>query len=130
MKMSRDKRNIKTTDWLTRGMTEAELAKAKEKAIKEAETELRNKQIEEMAKDLCHTDTCEIKKIGIPCYHKCKAYKYAERAINKGYRKASEVAREILTDKILIDHLERACGAGGKLALARIKELKKEYEVK
>ena len=26
--MSRDKQNIKTTDWLTRGMTEEEIAKA------------------------------------------------------------------------------------------------------
>lgn len=60
----------------------------------------RDKQIEKMAKDLCHTDTCEIKKIGIPCNHRCKAHIYATRAIDKGYRKASEVAREIIQDII------------------------------
>ena len=32
----------------------------------------RDKQIEEMAKDLCHTETCEAKKIGTPCYQRCK----------------------------------------------------------
>ena len=56
------------------------------------------KQIDEMAKDLCHTDTCEIKKIGIPCNHRCKAHIYAARAIDKGYRKASEVAEEIFAE--------------------------------
>ena len=40
------------------------------------------------------------------------------------------VAKSILTDKILVDHLERACGAGGQLALARIEELKEEHGVK
>ena len=55
-----------------------------------------DKQIDEMAKDLCHTDTCEIKKIGIPCNHRCKAHIYATRAIDKGYRKASEVALEVI----------------------------------
>lgn len=56
------------------------------------------KQIDEMAKDLCRTDTCEIKKIGIPCNHRCKAHIYATRAVDKGYRKASDVAREILEE--------------------------------
>ena len=58
----------------------------------------RDKQIEEMAKDLCHTGTCEIKKIGITCNHQCKAHIYATRAIDKGYHKASEVAREIFEE--------------------------------
>lgn len=31
--MNRDKQNIKTTDWLTRGMTEEEIAREKEKAL-------------------------------------------------------------------------------------------------
>lgn len=56
------------------------------------------KQIDEMAKDLCRTDTCEIKKIGKPCNHRCKAHIYAARAIDKGYRKASDVAEEIIAD--------------------------------
>ena len=44
----------------------------------------KEKQIEQMAKDLCHTETCEIKKIEIPCNHRCKAHIYATRAIDKG----------------------------------------------
>ena len=57
-----------------------------------------DKQIDEMAKDLCHTGTCEIRKIDLPCNHRCKAHIYATRAIDKGYRKASEVAREIFEE--------------------------------
>ena len=57
-----------------------------------------DKQIDSMTKDLCHTETCEIKKIGIPCNHICKAHIYATRAIDKGYRKASEVAMEIFDE--------------------------------
>lgn len=57
-----------------------------------------DKKIEEMAKDLCHTETCKIKKIEIPCYHRCKAHIYATRAIDKGYRKASDVAMEIFEE--------------------------------
>ena len=94
----------------------------------------REKQIEEMAEIITSADpyvtckgqpclTCELTDIAKNCYSAKAIYK-------AGYRKDSEVAREILTDKILIDHLERACGAGGKLALARIKELKEIYEVK
>lgn len=58
----------------------------------------KEKQIEEMAKDLCHTPNCDLKKIGKNCYKGCKAHIYAERAINKGYCKADEVAREIFED--------------------------------
>ena len=57
-----------------------------------------DKQIDSMTKDLCHTETCEIKKTGIPCNHRCKAHIYAKRAIDKGYRKSSEVAREIFDE--------------------------------
>jgi hypothetical protein len=56
----------------------------------------REKQIEEMAKDLCHAPTCEIRKNGGTCYKYCKAYIYAFRAVNEGYRKVPEVAREII----------------------------------
>jgi hypothetical protein len=52
---------------------------------------------------------------------------YKGMAVNIAKR---TTAKKILTDKVLIDHLERACGAGGKLALARIEELKEEHEVK
>lgn len=43
--------------------------------------------IEEMAKVICHAPNCEIKKNGGSCYKYCKAYIYAFRAINAGYRK-------------------------------------------
>ena len=93
--MSRDKQ-IKSTDWLTRGMTEAELAKAKEKAIKEAEAELRDKQIEEMAK-LC-TDKCRDCHNN-ECIETTKSqHCIAETLYNAGYRKASEVAEEIFAE--------------------------------
>ena len=48
------------------------------------------KQIEEMAKDICHSPNCDIKKNGSACYKYCKAYIYAFRAVNAGYRKQSE----------------------------------------
>ena len=43
-----EKQIIKTTDWLTRGYSEEELARMKEEALKEAE--LQKNQIEEMAR--------------------------------------------------------------------------------
>ena len=49
-----------------------------------------NKQIEEMAKAICHTPNCKLKKANEPCYKYCKAYIYAFRATNAGYRKQSE----------------------------------------
>ena len=50
----------------------------------------KDKQIEEMARDICHAPTCKIKKNGGACYKYCKAYIYAFRAVNAGYRKQSE----------------------------------------
>lgn len=50
--MSREKQ-IESTDWLTKGYSEEELARIKAEAIKEADAELRDKQIEEMARELC-----------------------------------------------------------------------------
>ena len=55
----------------------------------------RDKQIEEMAKTVCHLDrTCD------ECMtsFECKAMMYAKRFYNAGYRKASEVAREIFAE--------------------------------
>ena len=57
----------------------------------------KEKQIDEMAKDICglgrdcHGCTASMSYI-------CKAKKYAERAYDKGYRKASEVAEEIFAE--------------------------------
>lgn len=86
--MNGDKQ-IKSTDWLTKGYTKEELATMKAEAIKEAE-------IEEMAKDFCA--------VGMPCEechlykNRCHAKKYATRAYNAGYRKASDVAEEIFAE--------------------------------
>ena len=60
----------------------------------------KEKEIEEMSRDLCHSRTCDIKKNGGNCYKYCNAYIYAFRAVNAGYRKASDVAREISQDII------------------------------
>ena len=51
-----------------------------------------NKQIEEMARDLCRLScTCEeCQNVATQNKDKCKAKVYAERAYKKGYRKQSE----------------------------------------
>ena len=89
----------------------------------------KEKQIEEMAKDLCHTETCEIKKIGIPCNHRCKAHIYATRAVDKGYAKASEVAREIFKEieKIVNKQYNRSLFGIVTDITPAIAELKKKY---
>ncbi len=94
----RDKQNIKTTDWLTRGMTEAGLAKEKEKekAIKEAEAELRDKQIAEMARIA----------YGIEVFDELDAKNCREDGLldtllnlyNAGYRKSQDFAEEIFAE--------------------------------
>lgn len=104
-----------------------------------------NKQIEEMAKDICLVkggcdDVCNP-------IEDCRAFKYSRRAYEKGYRKASEVAREVI-DNILskirtmireIEKVERngnsyfsEFNGGSKTALEIVfkdlAELKKKYE--
>jgi hypothetical protein len=59
----------------------------------------RDKQIEEMAEAICGLKTsdgclCD----GGYCNHNCSAYEKAKHLYNAGYRKASEVAREIFED--------------------------------
>ena len=49
--MSREKQ-IESSDWLTEGYSKEELARIKDKAIEEAEAELREKQIEDCAEDI------------------------------------------------------------------------------
>lgn len=83
-------KQIKSTDWLVKGYSQEELARIKEKAIEEYETELRKKQIDEMAKEICHSRTCELRKSGRNCYKYCKAYVYAFRAYNANYHKQRE----------------------------------------
>ena len=85
-----------------------------------------NKQIEEMAKTLCE-DYGECKKCTLSnpeCENPCMISEDCERLYNQGYRKASEVAREIFAE------IEKAILAHGtKYAMKRLAELKKKYEV-
>ena len=144
--MSRDKQNIKTTDWLTRGMTEEEIAKEKEEAIKEAEAEHRDKQIDEFYELLtrdCETSCCECKFDRIDL---CLPHRKAEALYNAGYCKSSEVAEEIFaeieeifnkriafytdmakqskfTEKHYAETMIKKC----KIYLQEIAELKKKY---
>ena len=80
----------------------------------------KEKQIEEMAKDLCRLpNTCEECPVGDITKNKCAARKYAERAYNANYRKASEVAEEIF-EKLKVD-------LKGYIGLNYLDELKKKY---
>lgn len=86
----------------------------------------KDKQIEEMAKDFCA--------VGIPCEechlykNRCHAKKYATRAYNSGYRKASEVAREIFEE--IEKQLNEFDGSWANTVINTqylIAELKKKY---
>ena len=111
--MERDK-HIKSTDWLIKGYSEEELARIKAEAIKEAEAELRDKQIEEMAKFVCNA--CEM---GCGFEGECSNFndyktcgisvETAKALYDAGYRKASEVAREIFEEieKIRLKEIHR-----------------------
>ena len=92
------------------------------------------KQIEEMAKD-----TCCIKNICPnfcnPSEH-CTSVKFSKKAYNAGYRKASEVAREIIADMQKMLKAEAypfPCAIGVEYAVPHCKidqisaELKKKY---
>jgi hypothetical protein len=95
--------------------------------------ENREKQIEKMAKNVCHLDrTCD------ECMtsFECKAMMYAKRFYNAGYRKASEVAREIFAEiENVMSSLDRRYMASGnpkqswgvRGAMAELEELKKKY---
>ena len=57
---------------------------------------MRDKQIEEMARDICHLPrTCDECEAGAINGYRCQSKKYAERAVDKGYRKASDIFEEI-----------------------------------
>lgn len=94
--MSRDKQNIKTTDWLTRGMTEAEIAKEKEEAIKEAEAELRDKQIEEMRKDVASIHRFFFEDDD---YEVLDDY-IADMLFARGYRKVDDIFEDIFEGRL------------------------------
>ena len=85
----------------------------------------RDKQIEEMAKAVCHLDrTCD------ECMtsFECKAMIYAKRFYNAGYRKASEVAREIFEeiDRMIYKVLNDRHYIMGDMCW-EVAELKKKY---
>ena len=69
------KKHIKTTDWLTRGMTEEQIQKVKEEAIKEADIEL-------IAIEIFEHFNCRIREE--------EAKQIANYIVNAGYRKPKE----------------------------------------
>lgn len=76
-----DKNNIKTTDWLTRGMTEEQIAREKEEIIMATDLEL-----------CMFFDIWAERETG----EKTVDYDYvAEKMYDIGYRKATDVAKEI-----------------------------------
>ena len=76
--MSRDKQNIKTTDWLIRGIPEEQLKREKREAILSAYLQL------------CMTYDEETKGIDFDAT--------AEKLVAKGYVKASDLAEEIFAE--------------------------------
>ena len=94
----------------------------------------RDKQINEMAKVICQAPTCEIRKNGGTCYKNCKAYIYAFRAVNAGYRKSEEVAIEIFAEIENAHeeciHIDPSTNIGYLLQIKfeqKLAELKKKY---
>jgi hypothetical protein len=82
----------------------------------------RDKLIEEMAKAVCHLDrTCD------ECMtsFECKAMMYAKRFYDAGYRKASEVARNIFGNLRILGHID----FDGNFCIRKdsFEELEKEY---
>lgn len=116
--MNGDKQ-IKSTDWLTKGYTKEELARMKAEAIKEAE-------IKEMAKITCGSDKdCFMCPAQSPCYLKTSA----KRLYEKGYRKASEVAEEIFAEIERIANMDYQTPLGTWVTIRKdlFSELKKKY---
>ena len=94
-----EEKKIKSTDWLTKGYSEEELARIHAKAIKDADAELRKIQIEEMARVLCEYvgEKCKT----CPYEHAtdlsvCIVKEECEDLYAAGYRKSSDTAREII----------------------------------
>ena len=76
----------------------------------------KDKQIEEMAKNVCHLDrTCDECMVSF----ECKAMMYAKRFYTAGYRKASEVAEDIV-------RMLRAAGIN-EWRYPIVAEIKKKY---
>lgn len=94
--MNKEKQ-VKSTDWLATRYSEEEIAKMKAEAIKEAEAELREKQIEELTNELVFTSN----------YGTYNAV--ANYLVNKGYRKQSK--GEWIWDK---EHSNYKCSLCGE----------------
>jgi hypothetical protein len=81
----------------------------------------KDKQTEKMAKDLCGRADCATCGELMPCFSK----HFSKRAVEKGYRKASDVAREIFEE---IDELLMPFGYQIKtISLQKYIKLKKKY---
>jgi hypothetical protein len=85
-----------------------------------------NKQIEEMAAEVMGgCEECS----KCPLAFDCKAYEYATKFYNAGYRKASEVAREIFAEIEKETEIGRIMNACAIVSLDAIAEIKQKYEV-
>ena len=110
-----DKTNIKTTDWLTKGMTDGQIQKEKREAIMSADLE------ECMSFDIWMKKETDENTVD---------YDYvAEKMVAKGYCKKSEVAREIF-DEIdnIIYNLMNSSSYSSRDAVYELTELKKKYK--
>ena len=99
----------------------------------------KEKEIEEMSREICSEYDCVIpcQSCGYYGYANCRDVKSAEKLYIAGYRKASDVAREIFEEiEKLMNKLDKrhiACGNpkqawGVRSAMTELAELKKKYE--
>ena len=92
---------------------------------------MRDKQIEEMARDICECYNCDgtCYQDDKQCDLRCDEYTNAQYLYHKGYRKASDVAREIFEE--IEEHAEEVGFSSytERFEFADfIAELKKKYE--
>lgn len=84
----------------------------------------RDKQIEEMAKDLCDID-CKGMKCDVCDSYGCEYRIQAEALYNAGYRKSTDVAEEIFAE--IEEHIITKLPILGSDIVAHLAELKKKY---
>ena len=89
----------------------------------------RDKQIEEIAKDLCNDIGVAIVIVSTKddgTVNLASSGKYLKNLVDKGYRKTSDIAREIIGEIEKVNNL--FCTTLGSVAIARtLAELKKKY---
>lgn len=98
--------------------------------IQRIDFKVNDKQIEEMAKDMCeyyYEGTCYQDKK--PCDCKCEIFTDAQYLYAKGYRKASSVAEEIFEeiDKLIIRRMRADISLIDDRLVTDIAEFKKKY---